>query len=110
MENNMLNDVNQTEAEKFNRQIRIWTKVNVFANLAILIGLSLVFVLQTVYKYAEFDSIVFFSLCVCLCVLEVVSLVLMIISWFKLRRLKIVIEQYEDEKPLPPEEDKTDSD
>lgn len=102
----MANNDNQTQAEKFNRQIRIWTKVNIFANLAILIGLSLTFVLRMVYNSVNFDSIVFFSLCVCLLVLEVVSLVLMIISWFKLRRLKKAIEQYEDENPLTPEEEK----
>ena len=110
MENNMLNDGNKTESDKYYRQIRLWTKVNISANLVILIGLSLVFVLRTVYNYVNFDSILFFSLCVCLLVLEIVSVALMIISWFKLRRLKKVIELYEDESTLTPQEDNDNSD
>lgn len=106
----MSNDGIQTESDKYYRQIKNWAKVNVSANLAILIGLSLVFVLRMVYNYAEFDSIVFFSLCVCLLVLEVVSFAVMIISWWKLRRLKKIIEQYEDESTLISQEDNDNSD
>lgn len=89
----MSNDDNQVEKEKFHKQVKKMTKLFAFAGWSCVAVGVLSLILRIVYEFTDFNSIVYFVFSAIALGAIVLLLVIMTISFFRLKHLKKTIER-----------------